>query len=501
MSRTSHRIAQVFLFLLWIGILMLDISPPVESQTCGNRPQFYNPLNPPPKSYWTPDTTNVIVKMDSFFSTLQEDAISRLIDGNEKWNSPLTCSLVHFTNFETVFFTSAEYLNAPPMHHVYWQVDDPQSPFNGGVFIESAFGGFVFSARVKIKLNIVIPDPRYFNYLGTHEIGHTFGLDDCLSTKNPPCVSEGLTIMGGHTNSVFDTQGPTACDFAKVRELYCPTPSPTPTPSAEPSPWYWPYELPPLEVEPCQNGGWFWNFSNNTCNQEQSGATCAHHCVPYQPLDSGGCYDAADYCAVPYGCPPGTVDGGAGCCCFPTPVLIDVSGDGFSLTDAYSGVMFDMGGDGRKEPVAWTASNTDDAWLAYDRNGNGHIDSGKELFGNFTDQPHATTTRNGFLALAEFDMAVNGGNHDGVISRNDSVFSSLLLWQDVNKNGVSEPSELHTLEELRLTTIELAFKESKKTDEHDNKFRYRAKVRDVNKNQLGRWAWDVIIQANPPRRP
>jgi hypothetical protein len=93
------------------------------------------------------------------------------------------------------------------MHHVYWQLDNPNSRFSGGVFIESAFGGFVFSARVKIKPNIVIPDPRFFNYLGTHEIGHTFGLDDCLSTKNPPCIASGLTIMGGHTNTPFHHPG------------------------------------------------------------------------------------------------------------------------------------------------------------------------------------------------------------------------------------------------------------------------------------------------------
>jgi hypothetical protein len=201
-----------------------------------------------------------------------------------------------------------------------------------------------------------------------------------------------------------------------------------------------------------------------------------------------------------YGCPPGSVDGGAGCCCFPTPVLIDVKGNGFSLTDAYSGVMFDMGGDGHLEPVAWTVSNTDDAWLAYDRNGNERIDSGKELFGGFTDQPHATRTRNGFVALAEFDLAMNGGNGDGVISTNDAVFSSLLLWQDINSNGISERSELHTLKELGLKTIELEFKESKQIDEYGNKFRYRAKVKDANNAQLGRWAWDVILQANPPTR-
>lgn len=502
MSRTSkQRIVQSLLLLFWLGILLAESVPSVESQSCGNRPQFYNP-NLPPTNYWPPSTTRVVVKIDGLFSSLQSDAIQRIIDGNEKWNNPLlTCSLVHFSDFETVLFTEEQYADPAPLNHVYWQVDAPNSPFNGGVFIDPGFGGLVFSARIKLKAGIVIPDPRFFNYLGTHEIGHTFGLDDCLSTKNPPCIADGLTIMGGHTNTAFDTQGPTSCDFAKVRELYCPPSSPTPTPTAEPSPWYWPLPLPPDEPEPCQDGGWFWNFFNSTCHLEESDAQCPHHCIPNQPLESGACNDAVDYCAVVYGCPPGTVDGGAGCCCFPTPVLIDVNGDGFSLTDAYSGVMFDMGGDGRVEPVAWTISNTDDAWLAYDRNANGRIDSGKELFGSFTDQPHATTNRNGFVALAEFDLGANGGNLDGVISKHDAVFSSLLLWQDVNRNGISEPSELNTLKELGLKTIELDFKESKKTDEYGNEFRYRAKVKDINDAQLGRWAWDVILQANPPTRP
>lgn len=160
-----------------------------------------------------------------------------------------------------------------------------------------------------------------------------------------------------------------------------------------------------------------------------------------------------------------------------------------------------MGGDGHTEPVAWTISNSDDAWLAYDRNGNGRIDSGKELFGNFTDQPHATTTRNGFVALAEFDLPENGGNGDGLIKKNDAVFSSLLLWQDVNKNGVSETGELHTLEQLGLKTIELDFKEAKRTDQYGNEFKYRARVKDNNDAQLGRWAWDVILKANPSMRP
>ena len=108
--------------------------------------------------------------------------------------------------------------------------------------------------------------------------------------------------------------------------------------------------------------------------------------------------------------------------------------------------------------------------------------------------------RNGFVALAEFDLAVNGGNRDGIISKDDTVFSSLLLWQDVNRNGISESPELHTLKEFGIKTLELDFKESKQTDEHGNKFRYRAKVKDSNDSQLSRWAWDVILQANPPSR-
>jgi hypothetical protein len=178
------------------------------------------------------------------------------------------------------------------------------------------------------------------------------------------------------------------------------------------------------------------------------------------------------------------------------PVLLDTEGDGVRLTAWTGGVAFDLNGDGHAEPLSWTRGESDDAWLALDRNDNGVVDNGTELFGNYTAQAPSRSP-NGFAALMEFDRPENGGNFDGVISAQDQAFGHLLLWTDVNHNGRSEAPELRRLAASGVVALGLDYTESKRVDAYGNEFRYKAKVVSQRRLRIGHWAYDVFLVAAP----
>lgn len=179
------------------------------------------------------------------------------------------------------------------------------------------------------------------------------------------------------------------------------------------------------------------------------------------------------------------------------PILFDLEGNGIRLTALNDPVWFDIDADGDRDLMSWT--NRSEGILAFDRNGNGMIDDGGELFGNATLLADGTRALNGYLALAELDSWAFGGNGDEFIDSADAAFTSLWIWTDLSHDGASQPQELQTLDERGVRRIGLDYRRSNRTDRYGNEFRFLGRAWKEDRHGVLRpmLTWDVFFMVAP----
>ena len=138
------------------------------------------------------------------------------------------------------------------------------------------------------------------------------------------------------------------------------------------------------------------------------------------------------------------------------PLILDLDGGGISATpiNTLAPIYFDKDADGTRTATGWIAAG--EGIVVRDLNGNGLIDTGRELFGDgtmLTRGPRAgQLAANGFEALADLDT-----NLDNKFDASDVAFNSVKLWKDANQNGVSEAGELFSFAQLGVQSVGLSY--------------------------------------------
>ncbi len=115
----------------------------------------------------------------------------------------------------------------------------------------------------------------------------------------------------------------------------------------------------------------------------------------------------------------------------------------------------------RSQVTDWPTAKT--PWLALDRDGNGRIDDGGELFGSMTVIEGGRRAPNGFAALRELDA-----DGDGRITPADPGFSRLLVWSDRDGDRRSTPGELAPASTYELLSIDLDYEVDPRCDARGN---------------------------------
>ncbi|MCL9779009.1 calcium-binding protein [Neisseria subflava] len=172
------------------------------------------------------------------------------------------------------------------------------------------------------------------------------------------------------------------------------------------------------------------------------------------------------------------------------PLVLDLDGDGIETVShkAYKGALFDHDGDGIRTASGWVAS--DDGLLVVDRNGDGIINDGKELFGDSYVLKDGTHAVHGYAALAEYDS-----NSDGVVDAKDAELDKLRVWRDLNQDGVSQKEELFTLEEVGVQSINVAYQDSNRNLGDGNRLVQEGSY--IGKDGKVRTMGDLLLSNNP----
>lgn len=176
-------------------------------------------------------------------------------------------------------------------------------------------------------------------------------------------------------------------------------------------------------------------------------------------------------------------------CTGTSPLVLDLAGHGYRLSGDEEPVLFDFDGDGVGETTGWTAAGSQVAFLARDLDANGMVNTGAELFGNWTRLLDGSRATNGFEALREVD-----DNLDGRVDASDSIWTSLLLWVDADHNGVSDSSEITSIAGSVVESISTDYIYTGRVDSSGNMFRQMGSATIANRPRRIFDVWFIDLE-------
>ncbi len=456
----SLRHHVLLLGLTLIGISLDDITVVAQTTPC---PSIENSSN-----RWSNGSTVYYAFTSSWnFSGYGQFEQGQMVQGLANWTSANQTS-----NGTNITFAPADATHPPTLNLTV----GPTAPQPDGNIPPAQFqatqlnsDGSIAQATITFHLADTFPNGErvyqpsqpgagdFLTKLTAHEAGHGMGMGNVDCNSLLPNCGWGDTVMGGYCGVNDQSNclpaGPTPCDNTDVRQSY-------------------------NTSEPCQPppGCADWDYGSCMCLDEPPPDPCAECTCGAECMPQGGCGPPTVECS---------------------PIIIAVgSNSSYHLTSSDDGVLFDMNGDGIRERMSWTQAGDPIAFLVLDRNGNGNIENGSELFGNHSVVPSGQPVTNGFEALAWYDQ--NGGNSDGIMDARDPIWSSLRLWIDWNHDAVTQAGELYPLEQWGLSSISLQFQTIGRKDGHGNMFRLKAPCQLGNKTRFG---YDVYFSMKPQKKP